>query len=44
MNKRSKLPNVPSMEGKKNSKPVTGTKVRASTNANFINGCDHPPL
>jgi DNA repair photolyase len=40
MNQNSKLPNTPS-KGKKNTKPVTGTREWAATNANFINGCSH---
>jgi DNA repair photolyase len=41
MNKKSKLPNPPSKEGKKNAKPVSGTKEWAPININFINGCAH---
>jgi DNA repair photolyase len=41
MNNNSKLQNTPSNEGKKNAKPVTGTKEWAPINFNFINGCSH---
>jgi DNA repair photolyase len=41
MNKNSKLPNPPSMEGKNNAKPVTGTMEWSTININFINGCAH---
>ena len=41
MSKNSQLPNPPSMEGKENAKPVTGTMEWAPINFNFINGCSH---
>ena len=41
MNKNSKLPNPPSMEGKKTAKSVSGTMEWATININFINGCAH---